>query len=312
MRHLLLLALLFLAAALQAQEEPDSSAIVSAEPYELFMQFKGRGYSQGGACYGKYLFVGNQGNLTVDVYDLEEKISIGSMSMPGAHPVCHANTLNFGPRFYKEGDEFPLLYISSGNNFEPGVPTSMFFVYRIERGKTPKGKLKFTASLIQRIFLDGFRGCTECITDNEQEALWIRCGHGSKQLAYLKFPIPDERNDYVTLVPSAAVDSFFVDDVGPLCYSQGCLCHDGYIYFPAGFPTKVPYLAGISLEKRDYEYIVNLNEVEDIRHTRLSEPEYIFYYEGDYFIGFRKYIYRIDMELIKKANYFFKRYRLTH
>lgn len=310
MRHLLLLVFFFFAASLLAQEKQDSVAIDPC-PYELFMKFQGRGSSQGGACYGKYLFVGIQGNRTVDVYNLEEKKGIGSISMPGSHPVCHANTLNFGSQFYKAEDEFPLLYISSGNNFEPGVPTSMIFVYRIERGDTAQGKLKFTASLIQRIFLDGFRGCTECITDNEQEALWIRCGHGA-QLAYLKFPAPEVKNDYVTLVPSAAIDSFFVDDVPQLCYCQGCLCHNGYIYFPAGFPTKIPYLAGISLEKRDYEYIINLNEVEDIRHTRLGEPEYIFFYEGDYFIGFRKYIYRIDMEQVKKANYFYNRYRLIH
>lgn len=299
-----------------AQDVLDS---ISAPPaaFELFMQFQGRGSSQGGACYGKYLFVGIAGNRTLDVYDLEEKCGLGAISMPGAHPSCHANTLNFGNLFYKVGDEFPLLYVSSGGSFEPGLDIAPVYVYRLQRGMNAKGKTTFQATLVQTIGLSGFHDWAECITDNDASALWVKSTRGNK-LIFLKYPVPAPDQRQVLLTPRDTIvqDSIFVDDIPALCHIQGMLCHDGYIYYATGMPGEPHFWAAINLEMHAYEYIVNLYEVDgfDSRTHRGNawEPEYLFYYQDDYYIGFRPSIYKMNLEPIKRSNYFFNRYRLTH
>lgn len=291
--------------------EPSSSA------FTKFMEFKGRGSSQGAACYGDYLFVGIGGNRTIDVYSLETKSFVCTISVPNPHPKCHANTLNFGTQFYKKGDEFPLLYICSGYRLDEENDISNVFAYRLEKSISQEGKASFHATLVQTIDLKGFRNWTESIADNADKAIWIRYSRDGKMI-FLKYPEPDTHKTHVSFSPTdpEILDTIQVDNIRALRHIQGMLCADGYITYPTGMPTEVPYWSAISLKTKAYEYLVNLYEVEGFdKHTHYGldwEPEYVFTYKGDYYLGFRKFIYKMDLGKVKQANFFFHRYRLEH
>lgn len=306
--------------SLFASTEIDSDTIqqpeISSSAFTKFMEFQGRGSSQGAACYGDYLFVGNRGNRTIDVYDLAQRSSVGSISVPGSHPHCHANTLNFGTQFYQKGDEFPLLYISSGERLDEAIDQSNIFVYRIEKYITPSKQISFRASLVQTIDLVNFYTWTECITSREDSSLWIRCVRNGK-MTFLKYPEPEAAKQHVTFTPTdpEIVDSIQVNGIKALLHIQGMLCEDGYITYATGMPYEVPYWAAINLQSKNYEYLVNLYEVEGFdKHTHRGlqwEPEYVFTYKGDYYLGFRKFIYKMDIEKVKQANYYYHRYMLA-
>lgn len=290
---------------------------ISSSAFTKFMEFQGRGSSQGAACYGDYLFVGIRGNRTIDVYDLGKKSLVGTIAVPGSHPHCHANTLNFGTQFYKKDDEFPLLYVSSGERLDESKDQSKVFVYRIEKNIASLEKISFHASLVQTIDLDNFYTWTECITSRADSTLWIRCVRNGK-MTFLKYPEPEVSKTHVTFTPtdSVIIDSIQVNGIKALLHIQGMLCEDGYITYATGMPYEVPYWAAISLESKNYEYLVNLYEVEGFdKHTHRGlqwEPEYVFTYKGDYYLGFRKFIYKMDLEKVKQANYYYHRYMLAH
>lgn len=300
----------------QIEDVADSLGVLKNTAFTKFMEFQGRGSSQGAACYGDYLFVGNVTNKVVDVYDLVQKCFICSISMPGSHPRFHANTLNFGTQFYQESDEFPLLYICSGYRLDETKDISNVFVYRLEKKCAEKMKISFHASLVQIIDLEGFKIWTESITDNESNALWIRCTRNHK-MTFLKYPQPDAHKSHVTLTPNdlEILDTIQVDDIKALIHIQGMLCEDGYITYATGMPYEVPYWAAINLQSKNYEYLVNLYEVEGFdKHTHRGlqwEPEYVFTYKGDYYLGFRKFIYKMDIEKVRQANYYYHRYMLA-
>lgn len=304
----------FASAMMDSDTIQQSEALNSA--FTKFMEFQGRGSSQGAACYGDYLFVGIRGNRTIDVYNLGNKSMVGTISVPGAHPRCHANTLNFGTQYYKEGDEFPLLYISSGERLDDSIDLSSVFVYRIEKKTGPNGKISFQASLVQTIDLVNFYTWTECITDRTDQSLWIRCVRDRK-MTFLKYPEPDAHKTHVTFTPTDAeiIDTIQVNGIKALLHIQGMLCEDGYITYATGMPYEVPYWAAINLKSKDYEFLVDLYEVDGFdKHTHRGlqwEPEYVFSYKGDYYLGFRKFIYKMDLDKVKNANYYYHRYMLA-
>lgn len=281
---------------------------------EHYMSFVGRGSSQGADCYDRYLFVGNQDNRVMDVYDLEDKCLVGHINISGSAPRCHANNVNFGAKFYQEGDEFPLLYVSSGYITNQEENTSDVYVYRIKKGLDKQGKEKFSATKVQTITLKEFNGWTDCICDNAQDALWIRYNHGGKP-TYLKYAMPNPHLANVSLSPNdvAIHDSIVVERIGAIKTIQGSICRDGYIIYPAGHTCETPYFVAINQTARDYEYIVNLYDVEGFDARSHSgvwwEPEYIFFYRGDYYLGFRKSIYKMDIALVKQSNFFYNRFK---
>lgn len=296
---------------------PNMEQVPSHSAFIKFMELNGRGSSQGAACYGDYLFVGNTGNRIIDVYDLVKKCLVSSIMMPDSNSRCHANTLNFGTQFYQKEDEFPLLYIPSGYRSDEENDISNVFVYRLEKSLSSSGKISFHATLVQTIDLQGFRNWTESVTDNVSKALWIRYDYGGK-LFFLKYPEPDFTKPHVTLTPFdlAIIDTIQVEDIRELCHIQGMLCEDGYITYSTGMSSEVHYWIAINLDSKEYEYLVNLYEVEGFeKHTHQGlpwEPEYVFTYKGDYYLGFRKFIYKMDLEKVRQSNFFFHRYHLAH
>ena len=74
--------------------------------------------SQGGACYGDFLFLFTAKNTTCWIYNLAQNALLQTYSIPseerGFVSNCHCNTVNFGTEKYDAGDPFPLIYVSTG------------------------------------------------------------------------------------------------------------------------------------------------------------------------------------------------------
>lgn len=284
---------------------------VREKAFEKYMDLtKSRGNVQGGASFGNYLFVGYHGNRAMDIYDLSNRTFICSMPMQTPEPrsKCHANTINFGSRYYKQGDEFPLLYVSSGYSISNSEDRSNVFVYRLSKTMNHDDSFVFKSELVQTISVLGSGGWTECVTDIDHDALWFRY-----KRCILKYQVPDVRlKDFdLNLRETPAMDTVIFRDFKILMHCQGMLCHEGNIYLPSGVPSwgEEPYLSIVNLEKKDYTHIINLVDLEMINRSALWdntwEPEFFFVFDGDYFIGYRRSVYKLNMELVKKENYFY-------
>lgn len=282
--------------------------------FEKYMDLSNPYSVQGGASYSDYLFVGHDRNAFLDVYDLSKQSYICSIHMQTPEPKsrCHANTINFGNRFYKNGDKFPLLYISSGYSISKKEDRSNVYVYRITSQKVKEDSIVFKSELVQTISVIGSGGWTECITDNKHDALWFRCDRLARR-CFLKYPVPDVTQKNVELNPFeiSALDTIIIRDFTIMKHCQGVLCLDDNFYIPIGVPSwrEEPYLAIINLNKKDYTHIVNLYDIYLCNRFNLRdntwEPEFFFFYNGDYFMGYRSAVYKLDMELVKKENYFY-------
>ena len=311
MRLLIFSFLFFICISLFAQSEKSS---IKEKAYVKYMDLvKPKASIQGGACFADYLFVGHDRNSFMDVYDMTLRMYVGSMTMQTPDPKnrCHANTVNFGNLYYKDGDEFPLLYVSSGYTISKTDDRSNVYVYRISKKKIRKDSIIFRSELVQTISIIG-SSWSECITDNEHDALWINY-EGKNKSCYLKFPVPDVRQKSILLNPlvTSALDTIITKNYKILKHNQGIMCHNGYIYTPFGVPAlrEEPYLSIIDLDKKDYAYIVNLYDLEMFNRLNLRdntwEPEFFFVYNGDYFLGYRSAVYKLNMDLVKKSNFFY-------
>ena len=288
--------------------------VVKEKAFEKYMDLtKSRGNVQGGACFGNYLFVGHDRNAIMDVYDLSTRLFVCAMKMNTPEPKtrCHANTINFGSQYYKKDDEFPLLYVSSGYSISKTDDRSNVYVYRISR-KNNTDSFALNAELVQTITILGPGGWSECITDNENEALWFRYDRIASR-CFLKYPVPDVRLEIVEIDPTKkpAIDTIIIRNFSVIRHCQGMVCYDRNFYIPSGVPSwgDEPYLSIINLEKKDYTHIVNLYDLEMFNRYSLRdnnwEPEFFFTYNGDYFMGYRSAIYKLNMDMMKESNYFY-------
>lgn len=293
-----------------------SSELTDCGAFEPYMELHGRSNSQGGACYGNFLFIGVNSNKILDVYDLAQKQKLGVISMEGANASCHANTLSFGTQFYRDGDEFPVLYISSGSAIQPQGDCVIVYVYRLQRENKSDTIVNFKSSLVQTINLVGFNHWTEFVVDSSNDFLWVRYNQGEK-IVFLKYSIPPISMKKVVLTPkdSNIRDRFSLDYVKQLRNSQGMVCFKDIIYYPAGGPSDVPYWVVVNTVTHSFDYLVNLYEVDGFdKHTHRGnkwEPEFTFFFQGDYFIGFRYSIYKLNLDKLKQSNYFYNRYLLS-
>ena len=311
MRLLFFSLFFFIGSSLFAQSERSS---FKEKAYEKYMDLvKPKASVQGGACFGDYLFVGHDRNSFLDVYDMTSRAYICSITMQTPEPKnrCHANTVNFGNLYYKDGDEFPLLYVSSGYTVSKTDDKSNVYVFRISKKLIRKDSIIFRSELVQTISIIGVNW-SECITDNEHDALWINY-EGNNNSYFLKYPVPPLRQNNILINPreTAALDTIITKNYKILKHNQGMMCYDGFIYTPFGVPAwrEEPYLSIIDLDKKDYVYIVNLYDLEMFNRLNLRdntwEPEFLFAYKGDYFIGYRNAIYKLNMDLVKESNFFY-------
>ena len=272
------------------------SFILESAPYQVT--------SQGGACFQDYLVVGVNANRCFNIYDKNNGKLISSVPIHTPKPdnKCHANTINFGKDFFSPEDEMPLLYVSSGFG-DATNNQSHIYVYRLAKNKKAA---TFEASLVQDITL-AFSGWTECVTDNIHDALWVRRFH-KKAIEFLKFEIPDFKIDKITLDLNDAQDSISTYDFIAQKHTQGFIYHNEHIHYVTGIPgpKEACYLIDFNLETRDYERVTILDGLGMTNRQNPGygswEPEYVYFSEGDLFVGYRSFVCKINQTSIKEAH----------
>ena len=232
--------------------------------------------NQDGAIFGDYLFrLGAVGD--VRVYDMSKLIS------PDCHAedecklcqftldkadliVPHSNAVSFGPYYFDEDDEFPLLYTNVYNNYAKcdDKKVGVTCVYRITRNGN-----KFSSALVQIIEI-GFtdsniwrsdNGATDVrpygnfVVDRSSRLFFaFVMRDGNCDTTYFIFNLPklsdgtmDETYGVrkVTLTKNDIIRSF----IAPYHkFIQGACCHDGLVYSVEGF-DKNPSLRIIDMQK---------------------------------------------------------------
>lgn len=245
----ILLAFLTLAAAcspepvpepLPAVSDPDVPSVPSENPetpepfpegrYQLRDRLPAMAVAQSLAVHGDKMFTVSA-NEQVTVTDLVTYKQLGTFSLPlGSHSALHANTCCFGKHFAREGDEFPLFYVSQWfGDEERGV-----LVYRITR---PDGK--YRCELVQAIIPDPSmekigKGSADWVVDTDSGYLYCfaykligntstRMDGNAMIVTQFDLPSPDDGPE-VTLtdgdvVRSAELDMMLVTQ--DKCYRNG-------------------------------------------------------------------------------------------
>ena len=263
-----------------------------------------KGGRQDGAIWGGYLFSLDHAGVCT-VYKTEE---IGNADGNELCAVCefvldradeiapHSNAVMFGNEYYREGDEFPLLYTNIYNNYskEADKKIGVCTVYRIQRHND-----EFSSQLVQIIEI-GF-------TDNEE--YWKSTGENSDVRPYGNFTIDRDKGIYYafTMRDVTNTTKYFAFDLpkvsdGEICKSynvprvtfqisdikshfdteyhhfiQGACCHDGKIYSLEGFTNHIdnpPALRVIDPNAKKQETFIKFGD-----YVANIEPEMIDFYD---------------------------------
>ena len=208
---------------------------------------------QGGACWNDYFFQFTADNGIIWIFNLQEKKRIQKYTLSennrGFVSNCHCNSVCFGSSYFKEGDEFPLLYVSTGyaSNGYTGA-----LVYRINRDKG-----LFSFSLVQTIRLPVLRSSwTEFIPAGD----YCYVCYTSDTVVY-KMRLPAVNDGDVILDGSKDAIEVFQFPPQPeeikSSRNQGRIFHNGKIIYPSGVPQvgEASILFILDLKTRTYEHI---------------------------------------------------------
>lgn len=132
---------------------------------------------QGIAIYDKYLFHCHHSNDIIEVFNLETKKSIASISLEPDN-IIHCNNVNFGPEFYSQEDKFPILYIQ-----QRGYACKLN-AYRI----ICNGDSIVTAKKLQTISFDSCNSCVNTIDMKNNLLYAIYEYNGKKYISSFKMP----------------------------------------------------------------------------------------------------------------------------
>lgn len=258
---------------------------------ETFLEIKGLGKYQGKAGQGFTVF-GQVGFFFYDsgycrTIDLAAKKIIAEFALPApvGNPKNHAGQANFGVQYFREGDEFPVLYLSS-------YLERKCYVLRMTRT---------AAELVQTLYLtDGTKpdGAYHLLDaqgfflDNENDKLIVKMGAidpTNQKYKYWKvFEVPQiSEGETVYLFDEKKSDEFYVRTLKGNAPAKrnfvnaGCAAN-GRIYVNAGFEGATSSLLVIDYEKHKI--------VTDIRWgTELivnDEQEQCAIYDGKLLINF--------------------------
>ena len=237
---------------------------------------------QGATIYKNMLFAAMNNNGEMLVYDLYANKQSGSIVVPEI-TNHHNNNINFGPEFYSDDDEFPLLYMSQENN-----AVHKCVVARITRNgatwnyehvqtitfPTPEENGMFWANSYidaenNYIYLMGYKN--ESWTDPSND----------NRLVSRRWKLPKLSDGDVTL---KVADSTNYHETPFWIATQGALFKDGKLYQVYSMPSYKDWLKFrvLDLENGVVERVLEL-------YTRgfTTEPEGIGYYNG--------YLYVVDV-----------------
>ena len=271
--------------------------------YEKYMSIPSSaiyGGGQGGACYDKYFFQGYSNNAALGVFDLDKKESLGKIDITDPYPNSriHVNTVNFGNQRYDKNDFFPLLYVSSG--YKTGNnKISFIYVYRILRDVSSNGSELFSASLVQTITLKGFNSWTEGILDNDNNLLWVKYEPEGTNgyYRYASFIMPKCDKEYVDVLQKDYLVDFPIEAQPFKSSNQGHLYYQNKILLVSGTAPSVQKLAFIviNITNKYREHVVDLVDL-GLR----DEPENLFFYKDQLMIGYRRSLYKFNVQVVSK------------
>jgi len=201
---------------------------------------------QGCAVWKDFLFSMFDGGECA-VYDLAGRRLLSSFPLGSAGEDNHANVAFFGPYYYKDGDSFPLLYVSQAKGDR--------WLY-VERILTDEKGIPAGAETVQRIAY---------VLPEYHSHLWIADhAHPEKLYAYgntegnhqrgnrvvvdeFEFPAFDPSCRELTLTEKDRRRRFYFDELlppgmrGPQDNTlQGAMIHDGIFFLPIGSGKKYP------------------------------------------------------------------------
>lgn len=250
--------------------------------------------SQGAACFGKYLFQGFSTNNVLKVYDLEKKNHLCTIDIPAppASSKTHVNTINFGSERVSPDDYFPLLYINSGYTKKiDGSLCSSIYVYRISKYDNSDGSEGFNIEFVQTITLKGFNTWTEGVIDNDHHILWVKYEPKGKngEYRYASFPMPKYEDGDTTIFKENAIIDFSLGIQPFTSSNQGHIYNNNRIILVSGTSPTIQKLALIVINTitQERELVVDLADI-GLR----SEPENVFFYNGQLMIGYKGAIYK--------------------
>ncbi len=270
---------------------------------------------QDGAFWGDYMFrfdsrrgawVYDARPLDREGADCPELPLIGAFKLDPKEPIYpHFNAVSFGPDYYAEGDEFPLLYANVYNNYakEEDKKEGICLVYRVLRSGT-----EFSMKLVQEIHI-GFTEDRELwrsagdvmdirpygnfLVDPEQRKLYVfTMRDGDQTTRYFTFDLPTLADgEYVTLQREEILDWF---DTPYHLFLQGACYRKGKIYSTEGFGERQhPALRVIDLEQKKQIFHVDLWDL-----GVEIEAEWIdFRKDNCYYSDAKGHIFEVDFEL---------------
>lgn len=225
-------------------------------------------HGQDGAIWGNLLFrLDHQGRCYV--YDLNRDgfPEVGYFRLDRWETLCpHSNSVTFGPDYWAEGDEFPLLYSNIYNNYAKAENRleGTCCVYRIFR---ENGVFKSTlVQLLKVCFVadealwgigDNIRPYGNFVVDRENRILYAFTMRDKEQTTrYFAFPLPDVRAGFQDgwLRICTLEEPLFWFDAPYHRFIQGACVHNGNIISVEGFTgseQNPPALRVIDPRKRE-------------------------------------------------------------
>ena len=233
-------------------------------------------HPQGGDCWGDYFFQFSNNNSIVRIHNLAEKKYIQELTLSiedrGFVSNCHCNSVCFGSSYYYDGDEFPLLYVSTGYACD-GYTGAL--VYRVM-----KENELFTLSLVQTLrFPELDVSWTEFVPAGDE--CYVCYGK-----SIYKMPLPSAHaGDVIIDCSKGPIEVFRIPSPPEImkgCSNQGKMYHNGKLIFPSGMPPGQPsVLVFLDLKTRTYEYVFSLTDL-----GLLQEAESIFIWNGKLCVAF--------------------------
>ena len=263
------------------EEEKDASYLEREDnPYTTLMSLGGNlpPQPQGGDCWGDFFFQFSTNNSTVRVYNLLTRKLVYTIKVPleqiGFVPTCHCNTVCFGSEYYDDKDEFPLIYVSTGNasNGYTGA-----LVYRITRKQ-----YQFDLALVQTLrFPVDKSSWTEFVPAGEYAYL---C-YTSERIIY-KYRMPKLSEGDIILTRELAEDSFqFAPQPEWMLTSrnQDRLFYNGKIIYITGVPEagEASAFVILNMETLERETIIDFLSIGLNR-----EPESVFKWRDKICVAF--------------------------
>lgn len=242
--------------------EVDNKEILSIVPVSIslhqIMTFQNNLYPhpQGGDCWGDFFFQFTNNNESVRVYNLAEQKLIQEFKLKnedrGFVSNCHCNSVCFGPYFYDDNDEFPLLYVSTGYSCD-GYSGAL--VYRIT-----KSDELFAISLVQTLRFPALE-----VSWTEFIPIEGACFVCYSDLVY-KMNMPSVHDGNVIIDGSKGAIELFRFPSRPKemrgSSNQGRMYHNGKILFPSGIPPgEQSVLVVLDMKTRTYEHVFSLPEL---------------------------------------------------